>query len=284
MEPFSTLVAEDDTSLWRGWLVAPCYTQHFEFYSSLQRCSCEAVSRSHIRQPIHAATCAGYLLVASYAIVDVFLPGREWTMSCTYGLLWGLSCLLLGCGAVFFHVSLTYWGEIAYTTASMSQLLVLLHFSRRCGVECDSIFEQVYHNLHDVLTALLRWLGGCAALLALQLLCDHMLEAHLAGLVRLVGVLALLGLVGLAMLESLTFVPQLASRHSLLASAAMCLGLAALSAWTDKILCEPEESEDSLQQMIMPISHASRAVACAALYSWIQRWSDDMILRYVHQQ
>ena len=76
--------------------------------------------------------CVAYVLIGLYAMVDALLPGRDVTVSSTYGALFGFCVIGLGLTECLYHASLTEAAEAAAWQAEVSMLLCLHLFNAEC--------------------------------------------------------------------------------------------------------------------------------------------------------
>jgi hypothetical protein len=99
------LIVAGNTSPWEAWWPATCMPAH---------CFCEAVRSQLVRQPSNSISGLAFLTVgilvlgfpsAGQSVVREFPQVYVW--------LYALATLLIGAGTIFYHASLTFWGQAA---------------------------------------------------------------------------------------------------------------------------------------------------------------------------
>lgn len=259
---------EDDRSAWRGWIPALCVSNQPE------GCHCERVQNSTLRQQVHAVACVAYVLIGLYAMVDALLPGRDVTVSSTYGALFGFCVIGLGLTECLYHASLTEAAEAAAWQAEVSVLLCLHLFNAEClrwAPSAVSMYRQIYPGIKEVATPLAGFAVIFCALLALQRLDPAIRDPQWS--YPLAGIVMFLWLVGVGVGEQWYRQSSGRKRHVRLATALIGAGMAARLYGEGR--CDPDS-----KWQYGALQHVLLAGACAAIYSWIQRWSDDMMLTY----
>jgi len=242
-------------------------------------CHCESVANSSLRQPIHSLACIGYILIGLYALVDALLPGRDLTVSSSYGALFGLCCIAVGLTGGLYHASLTEMAEACSWQAEASLLLCLHLFHAEClrwAPSAVSMYRQIYPGPKEIATTILSFIGGNGALWAMQSSFPALRDPRYSpvGLGSLGVVVAVVLWLGGVVIGERRY-PQSRGRKRHVRFAALLIGAALLVRLYGAVRCDPGSM---LQYGAM--GDILTATAAASVYSWIQRWSDDMILTY----
>lgn len=98
------------TSVWAGWRPATCLPDN---------CFCEQIRDQLVRQPANAASGAAFIGTAMLVLLAVHRGanpsggGAMMRSSSTYPALYAVATAVIGLGTVFYHASLTFWGQTA---------------------------------------------------------------------------------------------------------------------------------------------------------------------------